>query len=401
VTWGATCAGTVVAGIHGPEYAMRGARLHAILVPLLLLAGAPRTHAHSLENLFDQVLQFEGELERSPRFRRGLESVIVTFQLNAVRTADFVATATTPGFAYSYDPETGVFKRTETARGPVYVEPADTVGRGGFDVSFAYQYAKFTELDGQSLENAFDSELHQVRGTDVLDIQTRKFDFQAQVFALSGTYGLTDHWDVNLLIPVFSTTLKLNGTSVLLVPGANPFSNTFVENDTKLGVGDLLLRTKYRLADRLGLQLATELTLRVPSGNADNFQGLGDVTLTPLFIAQRAFGPHVAQANLGVELNAGAVGQSRVRYAIGATFRLLTHVSFLAHLIGNSGFVDDHFEEGDVRGVVPRTDIVDASAGFEISITQKIVAYVGTLVPLTDDGLRPDVVPTGWIGARF
>lgn len=380
---------------------MRRSGLHAILVTLLFLAGARQTRAHSLKNLFDQTLQFEGQLERSPQFRRGLESVIVSFQLNAVRTADFVATATTPGFAYSYDPETGVFKRTETARGPVYVEPADTVGRGGFDVSFAYQYANFTELNGQSLEDAFDEQLQQVRGTDFLDVRTRKFDFYSQVFALSGTYGLTDRWDVNLLVPVFLTTLKLNGTSALLVPGADPFFNNFVENDTKLGVGDLLLRTKYRLDDRLGLRLATELTLRVPSGNTDNFQGLGDVTVTPLFIVQRAFGPHVAQVNLGVELNAGAVSQSRIRYAIGATFRVLSRLSFLAHIIGNSGFVNDHFNEGDVSGVVSRTDIVDASAGFEFSITQKIVAYVGALVPLTNDGLRAEAVPTGWIGARF
>ncbi len=199
---------------------MGGSRLHAILISLVIIGSTSHASAHSLKNLFDQVLQFEGQLDRSPRFRRGLESVIASFQLNAVRTADFVATATTPGFAYRYDPETGVFKRTETARGPVYVEPADTVGRNQFDVSFAYQYANFTELDGESLEDAFDSELTAVRGTDKLDIRTRKFSFYSQVFALSGTYGLTDRWDVNVLIPVFLTTLKLNGTSALLVPGA-------------------------------------------------------------------------------------------------------------------------------------------------------------------------------------
>ncbi len=125
------------------------------------------------------------------------------------------------------------------------------------------------------------------------------------------------------------------------------------------------------------------------------------MTLTPLFIAQRPFGPHVAQANLGIEFNAGHVSQSRIRYAIGATFRLLGRLSFLAHIIGSSGFTDDHFTEGDVTGVVARTDIVDASTGFEVSITRTIVAYVGVLVPLTQDGLRADVVPTGWVGVTI
>src|SRR5262249_31696628 len=157
-------------------------------------------------------------------------------------------------FAYSYDAETGVPKRTETTRGSVYVEPADTVGRGATYFSFAYLYSDFSELDGKSLEDSLD-ELRNLRGPDQFDIETRKFDFRSQVLSFSATYGLTDRWDVNLLLPVFITTLKLNGTSVLLVPGAAPFSNTFVEDETKGGVGDILVRSKYRLPDQLGLQL--------------------------------------------------------------------------------------------------------------------------------------------------
>jgi hypothetical protein len=380
--------------------AMATRRLLWVLVILLVHRCTPVVHARSLAQLFDRVLRFEGALEQSPRFRRQLDAIIVSFRQNAARTADFVATATAPGFAYSYDPETGVFVRTDIARSPVYVEPADTIQRGGFSVGFAYQYSNFTELDGQSLEDALD-ELREVRGTDFLDIRTRKLAFRSQLFSFSATYGITDRWNVNLLLPVFLTTLQLNGTSVLLVPGARPFRNDFVERDTKLGVGDMLLRTKYRWPDQLGLQLAAEFILRVPSGNEDNFQGIGDVTLTPLFIVQKVFGPHVVQANLGVEVDAGNISRSRARYAIGATLRILRQLDFQAHVVGSSGFTDDQFTEDDVRGVVARTDIVDAVAGFEFAFTQHVFGFVGAIVPLTNDGLRADVVPTGWIGARF
>lgn len=383
---------------------MRTPRLRVLFVfrlgVLLLLAVAVPARADSLASIFDEVLRFQGGLETSPRFRRKLESVIVGFQRNAVRTADFVATATTPGFAYTYDPETGVPTRIESALGPVYVEPANTVGRGGVNVSVAYQYSNFTDLDGRSLEASLDT-LQQVRGTDFLDIRTRKLAFRSQVFSVSGTYGITDRWDVNLLLPVFVSTLQLNGTSVLLVPGARPFSNTFVARGTAGGLGDVLLRTKVRLGDRLGLQLASEFTLRVPTGNPDDFQGLGDVTLTPTFIAQRAFGPHLVQANLGVEVDASDVTQSRIRYAVGTSVRLVGRVSLLAQVIGSSGFVDDDFTQGDVSGTVPRTDIVDAGAGIEIALTPSIFAYLGALVPLTEDGLRAAVVPTGRVVARF
>jgi len=378
---------------------MRADRFAVVVLVLLIQAAAAPAYARSLASQFDQILRFEGSLETSPRFRRELERVIVTFQENAVRTADFIATATTPGFAYSYDPNTGTFTRTETSRGSVYVEPADTLGRGGINLSFAYLYADFTELDGVSLEDSLPA--RQRRGADELDIETRKFDFRSQVFSVSSTYGITDRWDINLLVPVFLTTLKLNGTSTLLIPGARPFVNTFVANDSKLGIGDLLLRTKYRFPDLLGLQVASELILRLPSGNVDNFQGLGEVTVTPFLIAQRALGPHLLRANLGVEMNANDASQSRLRWAAGVTFRLLRYVSFSVDFVGSSGFVDHHFTAGDVSGVIARTDVADAVASFEFSLWRQVVAQVGAIVPLTDDGLQADVLPAGWIGARF
>ena len=203
-------------------------------------------------------------------------------------------------------------------------------------------------------------------------------------------------------MPVFITTLRLEGTSALLVPGAAPFINSFNTHDqTRSGVGDILLRTKYRLHDQLGIQMAGGFTLRVPSGDPDNFQGLGDVILTPAFIAQRAVGPSLLQANLGVEVNAGDVSQSRARYAVGATVELLRSLDFLVNVVGNSGFTDTHFTTGDVSGVVGRTDIVDAVSGVEIALGGSLVAQLGAIVPLTHDGLRATVVPVAWLGGRF
>jgi hypothetical protein len=380
---------------------MRLSSLRSILIALLLHLSVAPIHASSLKSLFDQVLEFEGQLEQSPKFRRGLESVIISFQRAAVQTADFVATSTTPGYAYSWDPATSSFQRIETSRGSVYVEPADTVGRGGIELSVAYLYSNFTKLNGDSLSDSFDQQLQKVRGTDVLDIKTTNFEFRSQVLSFAATYGITDRWDVDLLLPVFLTTLQLDGTSVLLVPGAFPLRNSFDEDGTKLGIGDILLRTKYRLPDELGFQFAAAFTLRVPSGNPDNFQGLGDVTLTPLFVVQRAVGPHLFRANLGVDVNAGRVSQSRIRYAVGATFHLVRHLSFSVDVIGSSGLANDNFTEGDVSGVVPRTDIVDAVAGFEIAFPGNVVAQIGAIVPLNHDGLRADVVPAGWVGAKF
>ncbi len=380
---------------------MRTIRSVAVVVIVLAVQGAPdRVAARSLADRLDEVLEFEGELEQSPEFRDQLLAVVMGIQRSAARSADFIATATAPGFTYHFNPETGAFERGRSSRGPVYVEPPQTVGKGGIDLGMSYLYADFTELDGESLEDALD-ELEDVRGTDVLDIETDNFDIRSHVFSFSGTYGLTDRWDVNLLLPLFVTTLELSGESALLVPGAPPFRNPFDEDDTKVGPGDLLLRTKYRLADRAGVELASAFTLRLPTGDEDNFQGLGDVILTPLVAAMRTFGPHDVHANFGIEVDASDVDRSRARYAIGVSLQLLEPLAFLVDVVGSSGFTDDDFEEGSVQGSVPRSDIVDLFAGTKVRVSEHLVAHLGAFVPITNDGLRADVVPAGGIEASF
>jgi len=84
---------------------MRLVKTLMLLVTFVSHIAAPHeSRAESLASIFDQVLRFEGVLDTSPRFRRELERVLVGFKLNAVRTADIVTTATTPGFVYEYDP---------------------------------------------------------------------------------------------------------------------------------------------------------------------------------------------------------------------------------------------------------------------------------------------------------
>jgi len=357
------------------------------------------SYAGSLKSAFDQVLEFRGETANSRQFRGQLESFIATFEQNAVRTADFIATAATPRFAYVYDPEVGTFKRTDISLGPVYVEPAVTVGAGKIGLVMAYLYSNFTSLNGESLQDAFDYEAH--RGEDALRVRTSTLDFTSQVFSFSGTYGITNRWDVNLLVPVFLTSLDLAGKTRLFIPGGADFITPFDTSDTKLGIGDILLRTKYRLPSLFGLDMASALTLRLPSGNPDNFQGVGDVTLTPLFIAQRSFGPHTVYANLGIEVDATDVSQTRGRYAVGATILLFQPLTLFSHIIGSSGFEDTSFQTEGIRGVVPRTDIIDSVVGLEFTITNQIVAHIAVIVPLNDDGLRANAVPAAGIETRF
>jgi hypothetical protein len=254
--------------------------------------------------------------------------------------------------------------------------------------------------------------------------------------SVSATYGLTDAWDLNLLVPLLHTQLDVRATTQNvtrdLVVGSvvrDPARHVSL-HDGAFGVGDLLLRSKYGLGRRLGVDAAVGLVLRVPTGNEENFQGLGDWTVTPLLVLSRSFGQYDVHANAGVQVNADDLQRTRVRYGIGATLQPLERVAFLLDFIGSSGVAEDTFgQTGRALGgsrfdgpfqtetavarpspgvspvrfssAVPRTDILDLAVGVKSSLAPHLIGFVTAIVPVTSDGLRADVIPTGGIEYTF
>lgn len=386
----------------------------------------------------------------------------------AANAADFNVVSTTPGFAYRYNPDLKVFERSPGSLGPVFAERAETVGQGVLDVGMSYLYVDYSTLNGDSLSGLSFRTTHSpvtaAPGVDTsftkdtVDLTFTKFNLTSQVFSFYGTYGITDRWDVNLLVPVVYTTLDLRGHGMInRISGAtfmgkpvhsfpqagagvkcastNPGVDDQCEASDRgdhFGVGDILVRTKYRLTDGPGFNYAAGLVLRLPSGSQDDFQGLGDTTVEPLFVASRQFelpwdvlrGPHDFHLNLGVEANTGDVNRSRGRYAIGLTTQLTKVAAFYTDVIGSSGLTNQ-----DVSTTVPtfpeqfpcippscqpdksngtetrtssfRTDIVDLALGFKEEVLSKTTIFAGVVVPLNRDGLRADVIPTTGVELAF
>jgi hypothetical protein len=337
----------------------------------------------------------------SRKLERQAQATVVEFQRSAIRSSDFVSTAASPGFSYTYDPEAGVPVRSEFAHGPIYVEPASTVGKGLFDVTVGYLHSDFSELNGESLDSVLDYEEEDRQRGNILKLNIRDLSLTSDTISLSTTYGVLDRLDVNLLVPVQFTQLRLDGRKSYAVAGGEEFRPPVSVEESRLGIGDILLRTKYRFEPRFGLDLASTFTLRVPSGDADDFQGLGQLTLTPLLVLQKAFGPSLVHLNVGVEINADDVSQTRLRYALGSTIKLIGPLSGIVHVIGSSGLEDERFSQNGTNGVVSRTDIVDSVFGFEVALGTRWLAHVAAILPVTDDGLRADVIPACGIGARF
>jgi hypothetical protein len=352
--------------------------------------------ARSLRATLAELTTFGGLTVPSETIETGVE-----LERLAVASSDYVPTATAPGFFYRFDPELGAPERVSTARGPVFAEPTETVGAGNVDLGLIYLYADYSELDGESLTDALES-LDTISPAEqtIFRVQADQFELRSHTFLFSATYGLTDRWDMNLLTPLILTSMNLRARSDLLV-GLLQTTKRVDASEDKLGIGDLQLRSKYRVPDRAGVAGAVLFSLRVPTGDADNFQGLGDVVLAPLFAVSRKIGPHDLHLNAGFDVNTGDFDRTRARYALGLTAHLLEPLSGLVDIVGTSGLTSDHFTTRGVSGTIERTDLVDLATGFKVTITDRFLAHLGVLVPLTDDGLRADVIPTGGIQASF
>ena len=114
----------------------------------------------------------------------------------------------------------------------------------------------------------------------------------------------------------FSTRF-LGGPVHLFSDGTNV--NTFGIDDESTGVGDLLLRTKYHFFTSNGFNLASGLALRIPTGDENNFQGLGDVVLTPYLALSQEWSRFAFHFQAGFDVNADDTERSRARYGIGLT----------------------------------------------------------------------------------
>ncbi len=369
----------------------------------------------------------------------------------APSAADFPALSTAPGFTYVYNTELDEFERDSNSLGSVFVERPRTIGRGRFAFGASYAFVDFEELDGHGLdgldfnlvhgdccttsgEDGFPSHGDPIFEKVTADIIFEKFSLESHVMSFFGTYGITERWDINFLLPVVFTSLdvralaRLNNEASTEAYGGGVHyfdhgAGTTTAHDyidsNKTGVGDLLLRTKYHLVQDLAFNAAGGLTLRLPTGEEDDFQGLGDTVVTPFVGASYEYEKFHFHVSGGIDFNADDLDRSRVRYGAGVSYHLIEELAFIVDIIGSSQLATDklsveiphhrnHHETGEIFALDPtretaglRTDIVDLAVGFKAAPFDSFTLFAQFLVPLNNDGLRTDFIPMGGVEFSF
>lgn len=315
-----------------------------------------------------------------------------------------------------------------------------------------------------------------------------RLDLRAHILMPTVRYGLTDDWEVGLSVPILQTFLRARtdarfvvetpdfadpafGGGFVFLPdaGGNPDLSRgaivdpnlnistdisgllrlrFVKSQRRslrltqssgsaTGIGDIILRSKYRVwGTDLG-GVAWGLNLQLPSGDEDNFHGTGEAHVSTFVYASHVLWervePHV---NIGVDFSTADIDRSSVLYAIGTTLQIQSQLGFGVDFIGRSEFAGlqvkkptdsvirnfplsadpdactreqpcflDNAQPQVASFFFPeslkRNDIVDFSFGLRYILKGGGSVFFGGVVPLNNDGFRADLIPSGGVEYTF
>jgi hypothetical protein len=343
------------------------------------------------------------------------------------------------GVSYAFDPVTGNFQREPATFGQIYLDRADPLGKGRWNVSFAYTYTRLDALDGHDADDLHDTDPIPVRGKQLaLLFERLRIDAAVHQFLFSGTYGVTENLEVSLAIPFAYSDITVDAR--LRAGGVSAATNQYFEqplathdHEGPVGVGDVMLRAKYRLLESRWADVAGGLFLRLPSGSQEALQGVGFVEVAPtLLVSTRQFEPQPwarlqGHLNVAVGFDAEDVDQSEARWGIGLDWGIADSVTASLAFLGRNqfarvappGFFDFPRCQTTLRtcatsqiarnGSGPlfglssgRPDYYDVSIGGRAGVWRDtIFAFANVVVPLNDGFVRTDPIPLVGIEGTF
>jgi Putative MetA-pathway of phenol degradation len=386
--------------------------------------------------------------DNSPQFLALKEfSSQVAYQLSS-----FPLASSAGGFAYRFDPSLGVLTRVTDSFGPIYAERVDTVGKGRFNLGLNYSHFTFDTIntlhlrdgdlrlvfthedanrDGSTLSPFFEGDL--ITAQLLLDIET---DITAFVL----TYGVTDRFDIGVAVPIVRTEINAATNASInrlatgtIAPGIHRFLNgesteTFRQSGSASGLGDIVLRTKYRFLEGSKAGLAIAADARVPTGDENDLLGTGATELKAYIVGSAhlgTFSPHLnAGYSWSIESSSAPQVPDEIAYTGGFDWALSPRFTFIADVVGrtlrnvqNVEVVDTTFQANAssdpanpniVSAVLPRLvtqsgDITTilGSIGVKINPFGNFLLTLNGLFPLNDQGLQDGFTPLVGIDYSF
>jgi hypothetical protein len=252
----------------------------------------------------------------------------------------------------TFDILQGMPSSTETSLGPVFGERAETIGAGKLNFSASFTHVHYTEFNGQGLNDVPILLSHQpVPGCTLatcsfLEDQVLlniNLNITRNVFAAYATYGITDRWDVSIVVPLIDQTAQASSlatiinnshTNVHTFDAQHPaFSHTGGE---AFGFGDVIVRTKYNFYRGTGMapDVSAVGQINIPTGDQANLLGSGSTDVLGGMIISKQLGRFNPHLDLSYQVASGGFDRNNLQYAVGTDVILLPNVTVGGDFIG-------------------------------------------------------------------
>lgn len=344
-----------------------------------------------------------GETEDFQQFSQVLQGVIQSRTLFPTPSAVGVV-------SYAFNEETGTYEKVEGALGPLIAERGTTSGKGRLNIAVNYAYTEFSDLNGSddivlTLEHCqdpscfFGGDPNHPVFDDVIEV-TLNFTLRSQAIITSIVYGLTDNVDVGLVLPYLRNDLTVSTDAQIVrqpgsIPGTHRF-NPLIETARQYGsqhatgIGDMIVRAKFRVPSLKWADVAFLADAKVPSGEEADFLGTGDMTVRGTLIASKLgsrFNPHV---NVGYELNLDDTDFSYLDYRMGTEVFVSSRLTLATDLAGSyRPTVPSEFNARALDEDLVGKSEIDGTLGAKWKLTDRAVFLANLIVPLNDTGIRP------------
>jgi hypothetical protein len=394
------------------------------------------------------------------------------------------------------DEATGAELSVSSTLGPIFTERAETIGKGHFYVGFSNQNFHFTRYNGASLnslsilyQGGQSSGILPSAGASGLQTVPATFGVGMDVRLSQDiaflTYGLTDRFDISVGLPVIHSAVAArtyngtiyagngfgtNGSTCWCANTFTPASPTLLQQQIgqasygKSGFGDLLVRAKGTVYRKPQAAIALGADLRLPTGDAENYLGVGTTTVKP-FVAVSFYSkplskgivlsPHFdagwqfsGKSVLGGALTPSALSQSAAfgapfttnkdfipdvfSWAAGVELALGRRSTLIADVLGNQigwihGIPNTTTQtmtdllaptgvNGDSTGAAVPTKVsasglvsvgrvsfgqYNGSFGYKVKVAGNLIANFNVLVRFDNNGLTARAVPLFGLGYSF
>jgi len=331
-------------------------------------------------------------------------------------TSQYAINSTVTGV--SFDLSQGVPIAVEDSLGPLLTERASTIGRGRLNFGFSYSNNDYSELDGDDLSDLTLDLTHQdccavgpppipppdgqitgfERDTITLNID---IDLEQEVYAFFASYGLTENWDLGVVVPVVSVDATATSVATINITDENseiegepvhsfeadPARAVSRTGGDETGLGDVIVRTKYsflRQDSDSFMDFAVLGQVILATGDEDKLLGTGETRYKAMLIGSKRMGNFTPHVNLAYEASTGPDELDNYSYALGLDGRISDRVSASAAVLGR--YNPDLEEIGN--------HTIDGALALKWNPWSNTNAplHAFVTVPLNDDGLRADFV---------